>query len=216
MPVSKIKNSPELWKEYVHPDDKEKLTLIDKERQEGHLRLSYKLLLPDGEIKYIEENIFREILDGVLYSGTIKRDVTEGRKINEKVMDIKKLLTSAINYLGTNQWWKDLNGVYIGANKANLEMLKMSADEVVGKTDYDLPWGSQAADFIIKNDLKVIKTGKTIKFIEDIRMKDGEVKHLIVTKSPLRNDEGEIIGTIGSSVDITDIKRIENMLLDII
>ncbi len=215
LPVSKIKNTPDLWKEYVHPEDKEKLTLIDEGRQEGHLRLSYKLLLPCGDIKYIEENIFREILDGVLYSGTIKRDVTEERKMNEKVVDIKKLLTSTINYLGTNQWWKDLNGVYLGTNKANLEMMNMSADEVIGKTDYDLPWKDQAADCIIKNDLKVIKTGRTIKFIEDVRMKDGDVKHLIVTKSPLRNNDGEIIGTIGSSVDITDIRKIETMLSDI-
>lgn len=93
LPVSKIKNNPELWKEYVHPEDKEKLTLIDKEKQEGHLRLNYKLLFPDGETKYIEENIFREIIDGVLYSGTIKRDVTEERKIEEEI----KLFANTMN-----------------------------------------------------------------------------------------------------------------------
>ena len=43
-------------------------------------------------------------------------------------------------------------------------MLNMSVDEIIGKTDYDLPWADQA-DVLVRNDQRVMKSGKTIRFI---------------------------------------------------
>lgn len=81
-PLAKIKKNPEIWKDFIHPGDKNKISISESEKPEGHSCLFYRLLFPDGRIKYIKENTFRENIDGVLYSGTINRDVTEESKIN--------------------------------------------------------------------------------------------------------------------------------------
>jgi len=78
MPLEKLRNNGELWKDFLHPEDKERV--CNAENNTGLLRLNYKLLLPDGRIKYIEERSFREIIDGILYTGTIKRQVSDYSK----------------------------------------------------------------------------------------------------------------------------------------
>ena len=124
--------------------------------------------------------------------------------------NITHLLEAVIESIAGYHWWKDKNGRYMGCNKT----LALSADlnspkDIIGKTDYDMPWSKQA-DELTKNDDQVIKSGVSLNFEETFTTRNGKTLTFSVIKVPLRDERGTIIGTIGSSVDITQQK---NMIL---
>lgn len=89
-----------------------------------------------------------------------------------------------------------------------------SYDEFVGKTPYGL-YPYQLADNIIQHNNEVIRTGKSLSQEESIRdITTGETKHFVAIKAPLRDDDGNIIGTIGTSIDITAEKEAEHLKLE--
>ena len=102
-------------------------------------------------------------------------------------------------------YWKDAEGFYLGCNAAVLKKGNLnSKDDVIGKTDFDL-WPAQAENFR-KTDLEVMQSDKIIEAEEAITLVDGSVFHFLSIKSPLKDNAGNIIGIIGNSTDITELK----------
>src|SRR5262249_24267101 len=96
---------------------------------------------------------------------------------------------------------------YRGCNETVAKLLGLqSPSDIIGKTDYDLPWADQA-DQLVKHDKLVIETGIPQSREEVAANKEGKVLTFLVTKVPLRDEFGQIIGTIGTSVDITEQKQ---------
>ena len=84
--------------------------------------------------------------------------------------------------------------------------------DIIGKTDYELPWAAQAHT-LIKNDNEVMKEDKIQQNKEElVQTPDGVVHTFMVTKSPFRDEHGEIAGTLGCSIDITDRIKMEEEL----
>jgi two-component system aerobic respiration control sensor histidine kinase ArcB len=106
-------------------------------------------------------------------------------------------------------YWKDKNGVYLGCNNRQAKSLGLHYGyEVIGKTDFDLPWAIDVASTFRENDIYVMKTGKT-QIIEENAKISGK-KHIVLSqKTPLRNKEKEVVGILGISIDITDRKQFE-------
>lgn len=100
-------------------------------------------------------------------------------------------------------YWKDMNGVYQGCSDAQIKLSGCSkASEVIGKTDYELAW-KNSADQLRRNDLLVIKTGKLMTFEEIVTLDNGAQIFFLSNKAPWRDTSGNIIGIIGSSIDIS-------------
>jgi len=138
----------------------------------------------------------------------IGKDISDECRKNEKIDDLEIQLNSVIEIMAGNYWWKDIHGVYKGFNHALLNHLGVTREEVVGHTDYDLPWAN-TADELVKNDQLVITSGLPYKTEEKIRSASGEIRIFDIFKIPLKNRRGEIIGTIGNSIDITERKQDE-------
>lgn len=103
-------------------------------------------------------------------------------------------------------YWKNQDGVYLGCNKYFLNMAGLNVvDELVGKTDYDLCWSYQA-DVLREHDQKVMLTGR-LQLEETVMLSTGEKLTFTVVKSPLHNEQGNVIGIIGTSLDITQQKK---------
>ena len=108
-------------------------------------------------------------------------------------------------------YWKDRNGVYLGSNdKQAISLGLKSGNEIVGKTDMELPWGKGNAAVFRENDLEVMATGK-MKTAEELAIYDRRDAVVLSQKVPLRNSFGEVIGVLGISVDITDRKKTEQL-----
>ena len=129
-----------------------------------------------------------------------------------------KLLTE---HLPDMLWIKDINGLYIYANKALCDGLLMAEDisEPIGKNDIffalrerklhkDNPDWHTFGELCLNGDLVVIKNDKPMKFEEYGNVK-GKLLYLEVNKAPFYDKDGNIIGTVGSGRDITELKMIQ-------
>ncbi|HVT63222.1 MAG TPA: PAS domain-containing protein, partial [Legionellaceae bacterium] len=98
---------------------------------------------------------------------------------------------------------KDQHGNCLSANQYQAGMAGFrDSNEMIGKNDYDLPWASQAAT-IQKNDQRVITENKTILIEEKATLASGKKEVFLVTKSPFRDKNGQLLGIAGTSINIS-------------
>lgn len=111
-------------------------------------------------------------------------------------------------------FWKDVEGKYSGANKLFLEDAQLSTEEeIIGKTDFELPWGKTEAKVYRDDDIRVMKSGvPRLHFEESQTNENGDVIILSTSKVPLKDRDGSIIGVLGSYADITKQRNIEDEL----
>ena len=110
-------------------------------------------------------------------------------------------------------FWKDKNLVLRGCNLIFAQRLGYaSAEEVIGKTDYDF-MPKDMAEKYRKDDADVIRTGKPKLNFEEIFIEgNGTRRVVLVSKVPFYNDKSEILGVLGIYTDITERKQLENDL----
>jgi len=137
----------------------------------------------------------------VLHNARLYAAQEESRLMLESVMD------TIPQYI----FWKDTNSVYLGCNKNYARVVGLnSPEDIVGKTDFDLFWKQQDADYFRKNDMKVIDTDTPeFHMIETQRTAQGGIMWRDVNKVPMHNNEGMVVGVLGTYEDITERKQIK-------
>lgn len=141
-------------------------------------------------------------------------DVTHFINSSAQEKNIKNIILDHIpNHL---IFWKNRNSVYIGCNTAfALKVGLKSSEEIIGKTDYDLPTLKEQSDAYREDDQLVMETGISKLNIEEHQtLSDGIVRTLSTCKSPLFDAEGNVYGILAISNDITERKKIEKELFD--
>jgi PAS domain S-box-containing protein len=128
----------------------------------------------------------------------------------------KLFLERLIDSVPVRIFWKDLNGNYLGANDLFVQDTGVkSKAELLGITDYDLPWTKEEADAFRADDLEVMTLDKPKKNFEELQTSPIGIKRVLLTsKVPLKNGEGEIIGLLGVYYDITTMKQLQKELKD--
>jgi diguanylate cyclase (GGDEF)-like protein/PAS domain S-box-containing protein len=106
---------------------------------------------------------------------------------------------------------KDTNSAYLGSNKAFEEFTGKPEQEQIGKTDYDL-FDSNLAVTFRSLDRQILETGQTHSQEEWVSYPDGRQALLSTVKTPFYGPNGEILGLVGISRDITDRVAAENSL----
>lgn len=108
-------------------------------------------------------------------------------------------------------FWKNKDSVFLGCNKNFAEMAGLSSQEdIVGKTDYDLPWEKHESDLYREDDQHVIESKVAKLNIEESQtLLNGRHIILLTNKVPLLNKDGEVIGILGVYNDITERKAME-------
>jgi PAS domain S-box-containing protein len=121
--------------------------------------------------------------------------------------DIEKIILDSIPYLA---WYKDAKGRYTMVNQAFARAYHLLPDDIVGKTDFDLCAREKALEFKL-SDEEVIRSGK-MQFIEQIEEFSKGQKVYETYKTPIRDDQGRIIGISGISRDVSDSTWMEKAL----
>jgi len=109
-------------------------------------------------------------------------------------------------------FWKNRDLVYLGCNQAFAEDAGLdSPEQIIGKTDYDLPWTDQAERYR-SDDAQVLESGEAkINYEEPQTSPTGETTWLRTSKIPVRDESGEVIAVLGMYEDITEYKQAQQV-----
>ena len=118
-------------------------------------------------------------------------------------------------------WVKDTNGRYLYANEAicNGLLMAKNTQEPIGKNDIffalrereahsDNPEWHTFGELCFNSDQEVIDKNRAMKFEEYGNVK-GKMLYLEVFKAPFYDERGNILGTVGTGRDITELKMIQ-------
>ena len=103
---------------------------------------------------------------------------------------------------------KDVNSVYVSCNENYAKDLNIEPNEIVGKTDYDFH-PHELADKYRADDKRIMKSGETEE-IEEEYIIDGTEIWVNSVKTPIKDEDGEVVGIQGIFWDITERKEVEN------
>ena len=142
----------------------------------------------------------------------IVRDITSRNEAELKRTWEHELLKTLMDNIPDSVYFKDDQNRFILVNKAKAAHSNVTPEEMMGKTDFDfLP--REQAQRIVDDENAIMRSGQVIiNKLEHLGSVDGLERWVSVTKIPRYNAEGDIIGTMGVSRDVTDWKHAEEEL----
>lgn len=122
------------------------------------------------------------------------------------------LLQQLMDNIEDNIFFKDRDSKFIMINKANARWFGLKdPQDVVGKDDFDF-FEEEHAQRQLDEEQWIMKTGKPVLCEEQAPLREGYTGWGSVTKLPLRDKKGRIIGTMGIGRDISELKNKEQEL----
>ncbi|MEO0293184.1 MAG: response regulator [candidate division WOR-3 bacterium] len=112
-------------------------------------------------------------------------------------------------------YFKDKEGHYLFVSESFIKqkgfLTISSPEEIVGKTDFDI-YPEYFAKKAQEDEIQIIKTKKSFIKEEELNTPKGKL-HLLITKAPLIDEKGNIIGIMGIHEDITENKLAKEELI---
>ncbi len=128
----------------------------------------------------------------------------------KQLAESNTFIRTVLDTIPVEVFWKDLDLKFQGCNRLFLrDTGKERIEEFVGLDDYAMPWKDQA-ELYRSEDREVIRSGQAKVGLEHFHtLADGSRVWHLTTKIPLKNPKGEIIGVLGTTIDITTLKERE-------
>ncbi len=141
----------------------------------------------------------------------------QGRMRGDDALEAsQKLLQVLMDSSANAVFWKDRQSRYLGCNRVFAAFAGTEPDELIGKSDRDMPWADDTefgADWFIDWDSHVAETGEpVVGIIERLRRASGDLRWVETQKVPLRDLDGEVIGILGTFEDVTERRAAEERL----
>jgi two-component system, sensor histidine kinase and response regulator len=142
--------------------------------------------------------------------GRIRGDARQRQQAEERLYEKHQLLNAVTEGLTDAIFVKDRQGRYLMVNTGGARLVGRRMEEVVGKTNQDL-FPPETARAMREHDHRVLQTGQTETC--EVEAVFGGVRHTFLsTKTPFRDQQGEVVGLLGIAREISDRKRAEEAL----
>jgi PAS domain S-box-containing protein len=144
----------------------------------------------------------------------LQQDIMLREKAEGHFRESQQMLQLVLDNIPQLVFWKDCDSVYLGCNRnfagaAGVE----SPEDLIGKTDYDLPWTKEETEFYRECDRRVMASDTPeFHIIESQRQADGKQVWVDTNKIPLHDGKGRVVGILGTYEDITERQKAENAL----
>jgi len=187
--------------------------IIDRLEAEGTIVLEELHRRQDGDTFPVETHMGLILFKGGIRVLAVSHDITERKEAEQRLNRAHALLQSLLNGIPDLIFFKNPQGVYLGCNEAFCAFVgKRSQDQVVGHTDYDM-FDADLADLFRRKDLSMLAHGKPQRNEAWVNYPDGSKVLLDTLKTPYFGSNGEQLGLIGISRDITEQRQTEEQLL---
>jgi diguanylate cyclase (GGDEF)-like protein/PAS domain S-box-containing protein len=146
----------------------------------------------------------------------IAQNITAQKKREWRMQQSRKMLQLVIDSIPQRVFWKDINFVFLGCNKAAAADAGLAhPQDIIGRTDFDLAW-SESAALYRKGDIETLRSGQAkVNYEESQIHADGTPRWLRTSKIPIADMDGNTIALLGLYEDITERKRGEDRLREL-
>jgi len=200
-----------IWIERAHPDDVDIVTNNIQRALNGESsRYQYEARVKNakGEYRWIEvighavqtnnENKPTRLIG-------IRKDITENKNAEYSLRKLQEDQLILLDNIPAWVFYKDTENRFIHVNKPFADVMGISKEKLEGKSMFDI-YPKELAEAYWNDDLEVIATGKSkVNIIEQMTSVDGTI-WVMTDKIPFLNSQGDIIGIIGFSINITERK----------
>jgi len=185
-------------------------SLANNFRNDGNLVETHQRC-KDGRVISVEVSVTAVTIDGLRYIYCSARDITARKESERLLREREASLRAIIDNMPHMAWLKDMDGRYIAANR----MLARAAgfnnvDEMLGKIDLDI-WPREIAEIYRADDIEVA-AARQQRFMEEPGVDNGRRYWAETFKAPIIDDNGNVLGTTGYALDITERKQTEEWL----
>ena len=199
------------WEKLVHPDDLPDVLKKLEQHLQGYTSFysaEYRLKMKTGEWLWILNSgsvLERDAEGKAVRVVGIHLDIDDRKRAENLVQEQQVMLEGILHSIPQAVFWKDRESRYLVCNRVFAVAAGMNTpEEIIGKTDLELPWGPLEGHKYMADDQEVIKSGNPKSgIIEPITLADGSHRWLETSKTPLRSATGEVFGVLGTFEDIT-------------
>lgn len=179
-----------------------------------------EVLHKDGRKRFMEvtESPLFDSSGNVVAVEGLARDITELKISAQNLTNEKEkfereqlLLESIINAIPDQIYYKNTNGQYLGSNKSFDDYMSLTKDQMKNKTDFDL-FSLQKAEFNQKIEGNIKLTGESFNHEEIIQNDKGTEFTYETLHTSFKKNNGELLGFIQISRDVTELRNKEIQL----
>ncbi len=108
-------------------------------------------------------------------------------------------------------FYRNLQGVYQMCNKAHEEFSGKMKSQIIGQSVFDVHT-HHMAEIYYQRDQELLAKPNIQIYETQVKQMDGSRMNVVINKAVIRNNEGEIMGIVGSINDVTTLKKTEKRL----
>ncbi|MFK7833633.1 MAG: PAS domain S-box protein [Winogradskyella sp.] len=188
-------------------DEDKFVNRIDEVLKKKKTVLADELIMKSGVVL---ERDFIPIIKGGIYRGHLwtYRDVSLQRTYSKSLEAQKQKYYNIIANMNLGLVEVDNNDEIQMINQSFSELSGYSESELIGKKGGDVFQIKGGAD-IIKNENDKRKKGQSNSYELKVKIKNGDIRHWLISGAPNYDLNGKVVGSIGIHLDITDLKSLE-------
>jgi PAS domain S-box-containing protein len=162
----------------------------------------------DGGYSEVDKDILEAVAPTIF-------EVLLRKRIEEKVRENEFLMRTIMDSSSDFMFIKDKESRMVMVNQAYCNTFGVHMDDIVGKRDYTFYRDPNMVRDVMASDKYVMETGEKMNY-ERPAMTTAGIRTFALSKVPWRDTNGEILGILGVAHDITELKKAEASLQEMI
>jgi len=143
----------------------------------------------------------------------VSNNITEMIEAQNALEKERNILRAVLDNIPDGIYIRDDSGKYIVVNRAEAEFLgEPDTTKVTQRTPYDFFNEEKAKSFLSEDQIIIAKGKAVVNKTHTVRTAANEVRHLVTTKVPIRDPDGNIFGVLGVDRNVTEQEKTREAL----
>ncbi len=211
-PAEELQEDPEAFLEYIHPEDRERVTAAMARNLEAEsTEIEYRVNRPDGGQRWVLAET-KPIPDG---DGGIERivgfvrDITDRKERERELRRKERQYQAVFNDPNILVGSIDTDGTVLDINDTAMGYIDAELADVVGEPFWETPWfaHADAVQTQVREWIRRAAEGEYVEFEADLERPDGTPYTVEGVFRPVTDADGEVVSLLISDRDITERTR---------